>query len=465
MLLICATTMVSAAQPKANNSFKVADKSQFDAAMQRVAPGDEIVLANGEWRDMELAITTSGTAQDKIYIRGEQPDKVIIGGASQIKIGADHIHLYNLTFNGCVATSPTRKGHIVDFQHNRREANYSTISDCSFDACVPDDKSYDDVWINLYGTHNTVEHCYMGNKDNKGLYIVVWHKNAKADHHTIRNNYFYRPKSHNREENGQEAIRIGDSSNSLTNSSTRVENNFFYRCNGEIEIISIKSGDNTIHGNTFLECVGCVTLRHGNNNTISQNLFLANNTPRAGGVRVINRGHRIFDNYFYGQISGNERAAISIQLGIENGALNEYDPVVDVEISRNTMVECSENFSFGVGSRGTVVARDVTLSQNLVVTSRTSTSRLIDDNNTDTSGIGFEESHLEGRDGALTGSGFIAATYERSTISVAGVEIPQVLVDPILATQPTIGAPKIDLDQIATPSNCGPRWSGWLRPY
>lgn len=448
----------------AGESYRVTTKQEFDEAVLKVQPGDEIILANGEWRDVQLALNVSGTPDQMIYLRGEQGDKVFISGRSQILFGGDYLSVSDLSFNGCVATSTNSKGRIVEFRSGRREANHCVISDCHFDSCVPENKAYDDVWINLYGTYNTVERCYMGGKDNKGLYIVVWHKNAKADYHTIRQNYFYRPKTYNREENGQEIIRIGDSSNSLTNSSTVVEDNFFYRCNGEIEIISIKSGDNHIRRNTFLECAGCVTLRHGNYNTISDNYFIANNTPRAGGVRVINKGHKIYNNYFYGQVTANERAAISLQLGVENGKLNEYDPVKDVEIYNNTMVNCKENFSFGVG-RATLVPSNVLIEGNLVVSTQSST--LIDDNNTDTQGIRFANTHLENSNEVSRGEGLIKADYTLSTMTIAGVELPKIISSTTYIAEDN-KSKKIGADlstPVATNLNCGPSWSGWARPY
>ncbi|MFR9602688.1 MAG: polysaccharide lyase 6 family protein [Rikenellaceae bacterium] len=479
LLVAFTTQFVSGADelPSPKNSFKVSNKAEFDLAVGRVSSGDEIVLADGVWRDVELIIDASGTEQEMIYVRGEHPDKTFISGGSQIKFGGDYLYLYNLSFDGCVATSPTSKGRIVEFKSGRREANHCVISDCHFDSCVPQDKSFDDVWINLYGTYNTVQRCYMGGKDNKGLYIVVWHKNTKADHHTIRQNYFYRPDTYNREENGQEVIRIGDSNNSRTDSSTIIEDNFFYRCNGEIEIISIKSGDNVVNRNTFLECVGCVTLRHGDNNTISNNYFIANHIPRAGGVRVINKGHRIYNNYFFGQISQRERAAISLQLGVENGRLNEYDQVVDVVIANNTLVNCRQNFSFGVG-RATLVPKGVSIVANLIVTDQTST--LIDDNGTDTSGIKFYDSHLEGADGVRSGEGLVSGAYTSSTMTIAGITLPKLSASTTSAltpdyigtdisgvsrsTQSPIGAIVSGEDtpqpSIAQPSNCGPLWGG-----
>ncbi len=454
-------------------SYIVGNIDEFDKAIAKLQPGDEVVLRNGEWRDCHFVVNASGDGSNMIYIRGEDPDKVFISGGSTFKLGGDYIYLSNLTFNGCVATSPNRKGRIVEFKSREREANYSVISDCLFDKCVPQNRSYDDVWINLYGTHNTVQRCYMGGKNNKGLYIVVWHKNIKADHHIIRNNYFYRPESYNREENGQEIIRIGDSTNSLTDSSTIIEDNFFYRCNGEIEIISIKSGDNTIRRNTFLECVGCVTLRHGNNNTIHSNYFIANGVRRAGGVRVINKGHKIYNNYFYGQVTGRERAAISLQLGVENGRLNEYDQVENVIIANNTMVNCSQNFSFGVG-RATLVPKGVSIVGNLVVSS--SASKIVEDNNTDTRGIKFRDTHLEGISGVMRGEGLISATYTTSTIDIAGVLVPRLIAttcakSPDFITEDLLGTARTSAStpigaisshfatpQIAIPSNCGPKW-------
>ena len=51
--------------------------------------------------------------------------------------------------------------------------------------------------------------------------------------------------------NGGETLRIGTSHYSLSDSFTVVENNYFERTNGEVEIISVKSGKNQIRNNVF----------------------------------------------------------------------------------------------------------------------------------------------------------------------------------------------------------------------
>lgn len=74
----------------------------------------------------------------------------------------------------------------------------------------------------------------------------------------------------------------------------------FHHCNGEVEVVSIKSSDNIIRNNVFLECRGILALRHGNRNLVEGNAFIGNGLPCTGGVRVVNEGHIIKGNLFYG---------------------------------------------------------------------------------------------------------------------------------------------------------------------
>ena len=69
---------------------------------------------------------------------------------------------------------------------------------------------------------------------------------------------------------------------------------------GEIEIISIKSGKNIVRGNTFVNNEGLVTLRHGTQSIIENNIFLLEGKKNGGGVRVYDKGHTIRNNYFSG---------------------------------------------------------------------------------------------------------------------------------------------------------------------
>ena len=124
--------------------------------------------------------------------------------------------------------------------------------------------STDTKWVSIYGISNRVENCYFKGKTNSGTTLVVWllaDQTNLSNHHVIRRNYFGpRP---DLGANGGETIRIGDSATSFTWSRTLVEENYFYRCNGETEIISNKSLDNTYRRNTFDSCEGALEWQNG----------------------------------------------------------------------------------------------------------------------------------------------------------------------------------------------------------
>jgi poly(beta-D-mannuronate) lyase len=105
---------------------------------------------------------------------------------------------------------------------------------------------------------------------------------------------------------------------------TLVEDNIFDQCDGEIEIILVKSLYNTIRRNLFYESDGMLTLRHGNYNTVRDNFFIGNGKKNAGGVRIIGEHHTVSNNYMQGLRGTGIMSAISIMNTVENPKLNEY---------------------------------------------------------------------------------------------------------------------------------------------
>jgi len=103
--------------------------------------------------------------------------------------------------------------------------------------------------------------------------------------------------------------------------------------------------------NVFFECEGSLVLRHGNYATIDGNIFIGNdNSPFIGGIRVINTGHWITNNYFY-KLKGNEfRSALAVMNGIPKSPLNRYNQVTDVVAAYNTYVDCKTPWQFSVGA-------------------------------------------------------------------------------------------------------------------
>ena len=105
------------------------------------------------------------------------------------------------------------------------------------------------------------------------LIVILNDERCLENHHQIDHNYFGERPVYG--SNGAETMRVGTSQQAYSSSNTVIENNLFERCSGEVEVISIKSSDNVIRNNILLECEGVVALRHGDRNTVNNNLLLA----------------------------------------------------------------------------------------------------------------------------------------------------------------------------------------------
>jgi poly(beta-D-mannuronate) lyase len=187
-------------------------------------------------------------------------------------------------------------------------------------------------FVHLFGSHNRMDHCYLAGKtsDSPTLQIEV---EEMPNHHRVDHNHFGPRPPLGR--NGGETIRVGYSGQSMRNSATVVEDNLFDRCDGELEIISSKSCENVYRRNTFLECAGMFTLRHGNRCIVDSNFFLGRHKTGSGGIRVIGEDHTIINNY----IDGVEKGAFWITAGIPNSPLNGYYCARGCLIAFNTVID------------------------------------------------------------------------------------------------------------------------------
>jgi poly(beta-D-mannuronate) lyase len=159
---------------------------------------------------------------------------------------------------------------------------------------------------------------------------------------------------------------VGVSQHCTFYSNTVIKNNFFEYCDGETEIVSIKSCGNKVVGNIFKECQGAVVLRHGNNNTVEGNLFYGNDKEGTGGVRVINEGNWIVNNFMSHCKGQGFRSPLAIMAGVFNSPANRYLPVRDAVIANNTFLNCTPfSISEGKDAERSVDPKNVLLLNNL----------------------------------------------------------------------------------------------------
>jgi len=315
--------------------------------------GDTIVMKNGTWTNQAISLKANGTVSDPIVLMAETAGNVILNGTSRLSFSGNYVIVSGLYFkNGTLSGSA-----VIEFKTSEL-ANNCTLKNSVISNYNPADNTVDSKWVSLFGTNNTVDHCSFENKTNAGTLMVVWLVSGVTVNHVISNNYFgYRNAnvdSTGAEINGQEIIRVGDSSTSMTTANVTVTGNYFEKCNGEIEVISNKSCGNSYRNNLFFECHGMLTLRHGNNCTVDGNYFFGNGVSESGGVRIIGENHKVYNNYFDKLRGTGYRAGICMVRGKENSALNEYFQVKNALVTFNTFVDCSQAFNINYNSSSTL---------------------------------------------------------------------------------------------------------------
>lgn len=317
---------------------------QLTKAVKTAKGGDTIMVKNGVYRDVEITITGKGDAAKPIVVKAQTPGSVIISGASLLRLAGSNMEINGFYFTNGYAP----KGAAIEFRAGTEVANNCRITNCAIDNYNPPARETENSWVLLYGRNNRFDHNTIQGKLNNGVTfaVILDEERNQQNRHLIEYNYFgERP---NLGSNGGETIRVGTSQSSLSSSFTVIQNNYFEHCNGEVEIVSVKSCDNMIRNNTFYESSGVLALRHGHRNLVEGNAFIGNRKPYTGGIRVINEGHTIRNNYFY-QLSGDRFfAALAVMNAVPNSLPNRYHQVKDVIITNNTWVDC-DNILLCVG--------------------------------------------------------------------------------------------------------------------
>lgn len=347
-IAICLIMLYGCEKPIASKSIRVNDIEALKEAIKNSKAGDDIVMVNGIWKDVQIEFSGQGTEHNPIVLRAETPGKVTIEGVSNLKIGGQYLIVKDLHFKN--GHTPTK--NVIQFKiDDKTIAMHSKVTNCVIEEFTQPDREDSDQWIEFWGRYNEVSNCYIAGKSNFGPTVMVRLNGNEHinNYHKIINNHFG-PRPRKGGPHG-ETLQIGDSYTSMTPSHTIVSNNLFDRCNGEVEIISSKSNFNEFTNNVFFESEGSLVLRHGNYAKLDGNVFIGNdNSEFMGGIRVINTGHWITNNYFYKLKGKVFRSPLAVMNGIPKSSMNRYNQVTDVVVAYNTFIECESPFQFGVGS-------------------------------------------------------------------------------------------------------------------
>jgi len=368
------------------NSQVVTNNTELQNAISNAQAGTIIELADGTWTDVQISINVNATEAQPCTIKAQNPGSVFFEGRSNISIGGSYIIFEGVVFQNAfgLITSGDKIEPIIEFRDTSNNdcvnCHVRNIKIDSYNGTVSQE-TLKFKWIIIYGEYNEVSYSSFIGKNGVGSIINDNHNNSTPDYSKIHHNYFADRVPVNNDVNGlndQDAIRIGVSTTSLSDSFTEVYDNFFNNWSGEVEIISNKCGSNKYYNNTFRDYQGTLTLRHGNNTEVYGNYFFGNNNSFSGGVRVIGEDHKVYNNYFeglrYRKPSGsgsNATGALNITNGKPSSALNEYYQVKNVQIVNNTLVDCDLGIRVGTvqNSTTTLAPENVTIANNIMLNS------------------------------------------------------------------------------------------------
>ncbi len=322
------------------------DPVEVARLVEMLEPGDVVLLRDGTWNDAELVLRGTGTDAKPITFRAQTPGKVILTGKSSVRIGGSYVVVSGLCLRG---GSGATDGIAVQGTHCR--LTESAVIDATYK-----------FYVHLFGADNRLDHCYLAGKTSDSPTLQI-EAEGTPNHHRVDHNHFGPRPPLGR--NGGETMRVGYSGQSMNDSQTVVENNLFDQCDGELEIISNKSCGNIYRGNTFRDCAGMFTLRHGNRCRVEGNYFFGGHKRGAGGIRVIGEDHVIVNNYMEGLTQG----AFWVTSGIPDSPLNGYFRAKNCLIAFNTVVDsrgpCVE-VAAGLGTSGrTLLPENITVASNL----------------------------------------------------------------------------------------------------
>lgn len=333
---------------RAESAHRIRAAGDLAALTGKLAPGDVVLLPDAAWTDQQLTFRGKGTPQKPITLRATNSGRFSLSGTSSLTIDGEWLVVEGITLRDFGITDGA--GIVIKGRHNRLTASVLDGGSPKF-------------FVRVFGTKHRIDHCYLANKTSgePTLQIEV-DENEPNEHRIDRNHFGYRAPLGR---NGGETIRVGYSGQSMWNSRATVEENLFERCDGEIEIISSKSCENTYRANTFRECDGMLTLRHGNRNVVDGNFFLGGGKPNSGGIRVIGEDHVITNNY----IEGVKKGGIWLTAGVPNSELKQYFQVKRAVVAFNTIVDSAGPYldlAAGLGGSGrTLKPEHVTIANNL----------------------------------------------------------------------------------------------------
>ena len=173
------------------------------------------------------------------------------------------------------------------------------------------------------------------------------------------------------------AMGIADSQDVVTNNI--VEYNLFENCDGENEIITVKTSSNIFRYNTFKNSMGSLSFRLGTNNQAYGNYFyglgtgdtVADENYETGGIRVYGSGHTIYDNYMENLTGVSWRRPILVDSGDTSDSTgnDSHETSTNITVYNNTIIDSLGGGIHIGGENYSNMPTNISITDNIVVSS------------------------------------------------------------------------------------------------
>ena len=415
--------------------------SALESAVNNATNGGVFIVTNGTYNDFDFTIQNSGTSSSPIIIKAESVGGVELTGESHVVFKKSaHCILEGFDFDAeCDETLVKLEGcHHIRITRNEFELTTTESIKWVFIGGVWNDNVYP---FQYPSHHNIIDRNVFKNKNTPGHYITIdgSHDDTGSDeiyyqstYDIIRLNHFIN--NGPRAVNEQESIRIGWSEMSLSNGHTLVEQNLFEDCDGDPEIISVKSCNNIIRNNTFRSSYGTLSLRHGNNNLVEGNYFFGENkavgtSPAGsslytGGIRTYGANHTIINNYMEGLNGTRWDAPITLTLGDaingQSSNLSKHFRAENVVIAHNTLVNNVHGIEIGYDNNNQYSKdlSNITIANNIITGSENGLVEIVDINNDQGNKITWEDNLFYPTGNAVVLQGATSTSFDTTNAKI-----------------------------------------------
>ncbi|MFD1147701.1 chondroitinase-B domain-containing protein [Saccharothrix hoggarensis] len=334
----------------AGRTVDVADSAQLQSAFAAAQAGDRIVLADGRYSIGKMT-GRHGTAAAPITVVAANRGQAVVDDGQLEVANSSYVIFEGLKWTNSDTLKITSSNNVRLTRNHFRLTEESSLK-----------------WVIIQGAnshHNRVDHNLFEEKHQLGNFITIDGSDTQQSQHDLIDHNHFRNIGP-RATNEMEAIRVGWSGISRSSGFTVVESNLFENCDGDPEIISVKSNDNIVRYNTFRTSQGTLSHRHGNRGTFHGNFFLGGGKAGTGGIRVYGQDHRIYNNHFEGLTGTGYDAALQLDGGDvdTSGALSAHWRVYRATVAHNTFVDNVSNIE--IGANYSLAPVDLVITDNVV---------------------------------------------------------------------------------------------------